>query len=188
MMVDEEVGLCPVVATDEPGRLLETRQEQSGHGPCVDALTLDRIIATADLGTDDRWPMLGAELAAAGVRAVLGVPIHAGGVPVGSLNVYYDRPGEWHESGRSALAAYAGLIDSLLLTALQAREKEQLADQLQHALDNRVVIERGVGVVMARERIDAVSAFNRLRKSARSTERKVVDVAAELLAEITAGQ
>lgn len=184
MMVDDSTMLCSVAATDEPGRVLEERQEQGGHGPCVDALTFDRMVQTADLAADDRWPELVPEVPEAGVRSVLGVPIHASGVAVGALNVYRERPGEWDESETAALAAYGGLIDGLLLGALQAREREQLADQLQHALDHRVVIERAVGAVMARQRVDAVTAFNELREQARRSQRKVADVAIDLLAEI----
>lgn len=184
MMVDAELALAAVVATDEPGWLLEVSQERLGRGPCVDALTFDEIVETGDLGADDRWPALLPELPQAGVRAVLGVPIHASGVAVGSLNVYRDRPCEWSQTELTALEAYAGLIEKFLSSALQAREKERLAEQLQYALDNRVVTERAVGVIMAREAIDAVEAFNQLRSLARGAGRRVAEVAGELLAEI----
>jgi GAF domain-containing protein len=187
MMVDENSALSVVSATDAPGRWLELRQEQTGRGPCVDALTLGRVVMTSDLAEDDRWPELSAELAQAGVRAVLGVPIHAHLVPVGSLNVYRDRRGEWGDAEVRALEAYGEIIGTLLVTALQARQQGRLAMQLQHALDNRVTIERAVGVIMARERLAPVDAFNRLRVQARSEERRVADVAAELLGQITRG-
>jgi GAF domain-containing protein len=184
MMVDETAMLRAVAATDERGFLLETQQEECGRGPCVDALTFDQVIWSTDLANDDRWPALVPELPDAGVRAVLGLPIHVGPVPVGSLNVYRDQPSEWSPAEIDALSAYATVIDGLFRAALQARNREELADQLQHALDHRVVIERAVGVVMGREAIDAVTAFNKLRDVARSSERKVADVATELLARI----
>jgi GAF domain-containing protein len=184
MMVDDQSALTAVAATDEPGRLLEIRQQENGHGPCVDSLTFDQIVSTPDLAEDERWPMLVPELPDRGVRAVLGVPIHVDKVAVGSLNVYRERPGEWDPSEAVALEAYGRLIESLLSTALQARERGQLAQQLQHALDHRVVIERAIGVIMARQNLGPVDAFNQLRHTARSSERKVADVAAELLAKL----
>ena len=57
----------------------------------------------------------------------------------------------------------------------------ELAGQLQYALDYRVVIERGVGFLMGRDRIDAVTAFNRLRRAARASQRRIGDVASDLL-------
>jgi GAF domain-containing protein len=187
MMLDDGKVLCSVAATDAPGRLLEERQEQCGHGPCVDAVTFDRITSTPDLGGDNRWPELRPELPEAGVRAVLGIPIRASGVAVASLNVYRKSPHDWDESEIAALSSYGRVAEGLLRTALQAREHELLAQQLQHALDNRIVIERAVGVIMGRERVDPVTAFNQLRDRARRTERKAADIAAELLDEIASG-
>lgn len=184
MMVDDGAVLSAVAATDDRGRRLEELQEEAGRGPCVDSLTFDQVVKTSDLGSDDRWPELGTELPALGVRAVLGVPVHTDGVPVGSLNIYRDHPSEFTDDEIDALRAYAGLIGSLLRAALQARERGDLTVQLQHALDNRIVIERAIGLVMGRENVDAVSAFNRLRHTARSAQRKVTEVAGELLSEI----
>ncbi|HEX4011897.1 MAG TPA: GAF and ANTAR domain-containing protein [Solirubrobacteraceae bacterium] len=184
MLVDDESALSAVAATDEAGRRLEVVQQQAGHGPCVDALTFDRTVTSTDLATDERWPMLVPELPDAGVRAVLGVPLHVDRVPVGSLNIYRDHPHDWSESELSALRAYSSLVEGLLGTALRAREREQLAEQLQHALNNRVIIERAVGVIMSRENVDTVTAFNILRRRARSSQRRVADVASELLAAI----
>jgi GAF domain-containing protein len=184
MMLDDESMIAPLVATDEPGRLLEERQYEHGHGPCVDSLTYDHVVSTADLATDDRWPQLGDDLPQLGVRAILGVPIHAANLPVGTLNVYRDRPGDWRPDEVTALAAYARLVESLLDAALQAHQRGELAAQLQHALDHRVVIERAVGVTMARRNLDAVEAFNLLRRAARNAGRAMADVAAEVLSEL----
>lgn len=187
MLVDESSALCSVAATDEAGRRLEERQEQVGHGPCVDALVLDQITQTPDLAEDERWPQLVPELPRAGVRAVLGVPVRLNGVAVGALNVYRHQPHAWGPSEITALSSYGGLIEGVLRTALQAHQRTQLAEQLQHALDNRVVIDRAVGVIMARERVDPVTAFNQLRSRARSSERKIVDLAEELLSSVATG-
>ena len=56
-----------------------------------------------------------------------------------------------------------------------------MADQLQYALDYRVVIERAVGYLMGAHRLDAVTAFDLLRRRARDSRRRVADVAAEVL-------
>jgi GAF domain-containing protein len=188
MFVDEGSMLRAVAATDEPGHLLETRQEEAGEGPCVDALVLDRIVASVDLGDDRRWPSLRPILPDHGVRALLGVPVHAGSVAVGSLNVYRNAPHGWDASEIEALETYAKLIERLLETALRAEQATQLAQQLQHALNNRVLIERAVGVLMGRQRIDAVAAFNRLRHAARSSQRKASEIAAEILDQATPGR
>src|SRR5579884_1255481 len=136
MMLDDGSALCAVAATDAGGRILEERQEQVGHGPCVDAVVLDQVTRTQDLAEDRRWPELVPELPQAGVRAVLGVPVRLSGVAVGALNVYRDQPHDWDASEISALASYSSLIAGVLGAALQAHHHSRLADQLQHALNN----------------------------------------------------
>jgi len=62
-----------------------------------------------------------------------------------------------------------------------AHASSVLASQLQYALDQRVVIEQAKGVLMEREGMGSLQAFERLRASARSSQRKLVDVAAEVV-------
>ena len=61
------------------------------------------------------------------------------------------------------------------------REAEKLAgkvDQLEGALERRVIIERAKGILMERHGLTDRLAFDRLRSHARSNNRTVVDVAA----------
>jgi GAF domain-containing protein len=183
MLVDDGQVLRYLAASNPASATLEAAQEELGHGPCVDSLVHDRLVTTSDVLTDARWPGLGERVAPVGVRAVLGVPVTLAGGPVGSLNVFRTDPYEWDESECAALEAFAGVVNSLMRSALQAHEQSTVVAQLQHALDSRVQIERAVGLILGRERIDAVDAFTRLRRDARSRRVKVVAVAAELLEE-----
>jgi AmiR/NasT family two-component response regulator len=81
-----------------------------------------------------------------------------------------------------ALQAYAGIVANLLGRAAAAQLKGELADQLQIALTHRTLIEQAKGILMERERLDAAAAFERLRGAARSSSRKVADVAGDVLA------
>jgi GAF domain-containing protein len=184
MVVDDQVVLRYVAASDEAGRILEAAQEQLGSGPCVDSLVHGRIVATRDVTTDPRWPGLAELIGSAGVHAVLGIPVLLAGAVVGSLNVYADVARDWDTSEQQALAAFTIVIEQVIGTAVLTRRKDVIVDQLQYALDHRVVIERAVGVVMGRDGLDSVHAFNQLRMLARSQRRRVVEVAEELLAEL----
>jgi GAF domain-containing protein len=181
MFVNDAQALRYVAASDEGGRILESSHEEVGEGPCVDALVSDEIFVSADIQQDSRWPRLAARLTGSPVHAVLGVPVRLGGGPVGSLNVYADSPREWDDSDIVALQAFNTVIEELIGAAVLARRHEAVVEQLQHALDHRVSIERAVGVLMGRHSLDAVTAFNRLRVAARSQRRKVVDVAQDVL-------
>jgi AmiR/NasT family two-component response regulator len=100
------------------------------------------------------------------------------------LNVYCDQPEQWDSSDIQALRAYADLIEEILAASLAARQQSALADQLRFALEYRVVIERAIGYLMAAHHLDAVTAFNTLRKRSRDTHRRVADIAAEILGDI----
>jgi GAF domain-containing protein len=139
-------------------------------------------VAVDDVATDGRWPELAPRLAEAGVRAVLGVPTRLGGAAVGSLNVYCATPHPWDLGERQAIAAFNGLVERSLAQAVAARQQGRVVEQLQYALDNRIVVERAIGMLMARHDVDGPAAFGLLRTAARSSRRRVGDVAREILA------
>ncbi len=182
MVADEQNITRYVTATSGPGRALEIAESETGEGPCTEAFAENRIVSSTDLATDAKWPALAAAIAPHHIHAVLGVPVRMGAITVGSLDVYYDRPHKWEPAERAALGRYAEVIESTITAALAAHHAGELANQLQYALDYRVVIERGVGYLMARDRVDALTAFNRLRRAARGSRRKIGDVAEQLLA------
>ncbi|MGE5289706.1 MAG: GAF and ANTAR domain-containing protein [Micromonosporaceae bacterium] len=180
MFITESERLAYVAASDEGSRALEQAQEAAGHGPCYESYVYASPVTTKDLHSDARWPELLPALPEH-VRAVAGVPIPLGGSPVGTLNVYCDEPEEWDGSDIAALRAYADLIEEILAAALASHKQGALADQLRYALEYRVVIERAIGYLMASHRLDAITAFNTLRKRSRDARRRVADVAAEIL-------
>jgi GAF domain-containing protein len=181
MFVDSINVLRTVVASDEPGKVLESAQEQLGIGPCNDSLVHGTLVASEDVAADPRWPGLADLVVPHGVRAVLGAPIRLGGAPVGSLNAYCDLPHDWDDTEQEAIRRYAGLIENVIGAAVLAHQRGRLVDQLEFALEHRVIIERAIGLLMGRERLDAVAAFDKLRRLARSQRRKVAEIASEIL-------
>jgi GAF domain-containing protein len=181
MLADEQNISRYVASSDGPGRILETLESETGEGPCTEAFVLGRPITVVDLPNESRWPELAKAIRPHPVHAVLGVPVRLGGITVGTLDVYKDHPSDWDESERAALTRFSNIVSTILSSALSAHQATELATQLQYALDYRVVIERAVGYLMARDNVDAVTAFNRLRRAARNTQSKVGDVATVLL-------
>ena len=181
MIADEHNSLHYVAASDGPSRVLEVVQTEAGQGPCVQAFVTNTVTISEDAATDPRWPDINDELARHGIHAVLGIPVRIGGIPIGTLDVYRDEPHTWDESEQAGLRRYSDVIETTLAAAMAAHRAGALADQLQYALDYRVMIERAVGYLMASRRLDATAAFDLLRRTARSNRRKVADVARQLL-------
>jgi GAF domain-containing protein len=181
LMLLSEGVLRYVVASDEPGRMLEALQEQFGEGPCVDAFLDDQPVLGDDVAADPRWPSVGPLAVGHGVRAVLGVPIDLREGPVGTLNVYAVRPHHWDQADVAAIQAYTRVIASLLRAAARAHVSGKAATQLQHALDSRSLIEQAKGVLMERRGLDQQAAFDLLRSRARSTRRRLDEVARQVV-------
>ena len=181
LLLDEGGVLRYTAASDEPGRMLESLQEQFGEGPCVDAFLNDAPVLAPDLGADPRWPSVGPLAARHGIGAVLGVPVDLSEGPVGTLNVYAARPHRWEEADVAAIQAYTRVIASLLRTAVRAHVSGKAAGQLQRALDHRSLIEQAKGVIMERRGLDQQAAFELLRAQARSTRRRLDEVASEVV-------
>jgi GAF domain-containing protein len=121
-------------------------------------------------------------LANSDVLAAVSVPVELEGGPIGTLDIYSAKPREWDNSEVSALQAYAGIVASLLGAAVAAQATGRLAEQLQAALEHRGLIERAKGILMARDDIDAATAFERLRSAARSSRRPLAEVVREVIA------
>lgn len=183
MLVDDQQELHYVGATDGRAAALEAAQQETGEGPCVDSLIGGVVVETPDLLADERWPRLREQVGQLGVHAVLGVPLHVGLTAIGSLNVYRFRPWEWSGGDVDALRLHASVIDELLAAAIFARRRDVIVDQLTTALENRVVIDRATGIVMAVLGVDAAAAFHALRLEARSLRVRVADYAARVVNE-----
>jgi GAF domain-containing protein len=136
--------------------------------------------AIVNIHTDPDWQEFTGVLLSEGISAALSVPVELDGGVIGTLDIYAREARDWDPSEVAALQAYAGLVASLLSAAVTARVKGRLADQLQAALEHRWLIEQAKGVLMGRERLDAQAAFERLRGVARSSTRRLADVAREV--------
>jgi len=182
MLADEQGSLGWVTATNEAERAFEQAERDLGEGPCVDAFTAGQVVRTADLRTDPRWPRLAPAARTNQIRGVLSAPVLLDDQPIGTCNALTTVPRDWTEADAGAVRAFAGMLGRLIGSITDARHKTELTVQLQSALNSRVLIEQAKGVLMERQGVDAQRAFELLRHRARSSERRVADVARELLA------
>ena len=180
MLVDAEGQLRWASASDQSAQHLEDGQERLAQGPCAVAFSQRLPAAIANIHTDPDWGEFAQVLLSEGISAALSVPVELDGGVIGTLDVYVGQPRDWDPSEVAALQVYAGLVASLLSAATTAQVKGRLANQLQAALEHRWLIEQAKGVVMGREQVDAQAAFERLRGAARSSTRRLADVARDV--------
>jgi len=185
MLLDASGELRWLQTLRQVGRAFERAQIKYHEGPCIDAFEENAVVWTDDLAEDDRWPRMRLLTRdRVEVRAVLSAPIETGGGPVGTCNILSAEPKHWSEAHVGAIRAYASALGTLLRIVAEAHASSVLASQLQYALDQRVVVEQAKGVLMEREGMDSLQAFERLRATARSSQRKLADVAAEVVKDV----
>jgi GAF domain-containing protein len=182
MLVDLDGSLRWASASDQRAQVLEDNQEVFATGPCMQAYTTGKPAVMHDATLERRWGEIALTFVEVQIRSGLSVPVELAGGPIGTLDVYAVDPRGWDPSEVSALQAYAALVGTLLAAAAKAELSGALADQLQTALDSRGLIERAKGALMERERLDDQEAFTHLRRAARSTGRKLTEVAREVAA------
>jgi PAS domain S-box-containing protein len=182
MLISEDGALQWVTATAVNVQAFEQAERDLQEGPCIEAFVHDRVVGTRDLSVEVRWPRFGQVAAAHGFRAVLVAPVSLDGRPVGTCNALMRTPRDWHEADQGAIRGYATVLGRLIGLAAEATSKGRLAEQLQYALDHRLVVEQAKGILIERKGLAPSEAFALLRRTARSSSRTLVDVAAEVIA------
>jgi hypothetical protein len=184
LMLDDQRGRLQVVAyTDEPTRTLELLELQNEEGPCLDCFASGERLANIDLASaHQRWPRFAASATAAGFATVHAVPLRLRRQVIGALNLFARSrtplPGE-------QVAVVQGLADVATIGLLHeraVRDQVVLAEQLQTALQSRVLLEQAKGVLSARTGLDVSGAFQLLRNYARRTGQSLTTVAEAVLA------
>jgi signal transduction protein with GAF and PtsI domain len=166
-----------VAVSDAAMELLEQVQHDMGEGPCLAAFAEDRVVAVEDLQSERVWDRLAAVVGQLQVRGVLSVPVRLADQPVGTLTVYVTQPRAWSTSEVEALGALAVVTAELVSTGVELAVRDVEVAQLRRALASRVWIEQAKGVLVATRGVSPEAAFQQLRKQARSSSRKLADLA-----------
>jgi putative methionine-R-sulfoxide reductase with GAF domain len=172
MLADADGRLRWASASDPVAQTLEDNQETFAAGPCLQAFASGQPAVIHDATLEPHWGEITLAFVELQIRSGLSVPVELGGGPIGTLDVYAAAPGGWDATEVSALQTYAGLVATLLGAAATAQRSGRLAEQLQVALDTRILIEQTKGALMERERLDGQQAFVDLRRAARSFRRE----------------
>ena len=168
-------------ATD--GRAARVEEEQLAHqdGPCTTAYRTGKLITVDDLTADDRWPAYRQVALDVGYRAVVGVPMPVRTETIGALDLYREEPGPWPPDVLEVAAVLSNMATGYVTMSQTLADARVLNEQLQHALDTRVVVEQAKGVLVAREAITPAEAFELIRSHARAGRLRVQDVAARVV-------
>jgi transcriptional regulator with GAF, ATPase, and Fis domain len=167
-----------VGATDDVPHQVDAIQYEVDQGPCVNAITEHEIFLIDDLTTDERWPPFSHRAAEqTGVRSMLSFRLFLEADTYGALNLYSRRVKAFDEHAcavGTVLAAHAAI-------AMKGAREHDRAEHLEHALASNREIGMAVGVLMARGGRTKEQAFAVLQRASQHLNRKLHDVAAEIV-------
>ena len=182
MLEDPETTLRLAAATSEKMERYEQAEITSGEGPCIDAYRNVTQVVAHDLREEaDRWPNAAGEAMALGMQAVYAFPLRLRGDCIGALNLYREKAGPFHDDDVRLAQAFADVAAIGILQERRTAASEARAEQLQLALTSRIIIEQAKGVLIAKTGKSPQEAFEMLRSHARSSRKKLRDVAAAVV-------
>jgi GAF domain-containing protein len=166
--------------TGDMARHLDEAQYGQGYGPCMEAALGGQIIEVTDGRTESRWPEYTPIFLEFGALSSLAVPVPAAQLSAG-LNVYAPVAAAFTDEHRHAvaqLAAYAAVALANLDALQDAREQ---AENLRTAMESRAAIEQAKGILIERFKVTPDQAFRLLTAVSMNTNRKVRDLAEQLV-------
>ncbi|MER7283394.1 GAF and ANTAR domain-containing protein [Dactylosporangium sp. NPDC000244] len=178
LLADEQNRLRFMAASDETTKLLELFQLQWQDGPCLDAFRTAEPVVNADLRTASaRWPRFAPYATAAGFRSVHAFPLRLRNEVIGAMGVFGTGSTAFDDADVQIVQALADVAAIGLLQERTIRRGEVLTEQLQGALNSRIVIEQAKGAIAQSYHISVDAAFELIRAYARRTNRRLSEVA-----------
>jgi hypothetical protein len=183
LLADEQNRLHVAASSAERARLLDLYQLQNDEGPCLDCFRSGVPVSAPTLKeARDRWPRFVPAAIDQGFGGALALPLRLRGRVVGALNLFGDQHSRLDEPVIHPIAqAMADVSTVAILQGQAGKEREMLNEQLQTALDSRIVIEQGKGVLATRLGVEIDEAFELMRRHARNARRPLAEVAEEVV-------
>ena len=160
--------------TSDLPRLVDAVQEEVQQGPCLDAIYEQQTVRIPDMSAERRWPLFAARAAKLGAASMLALQLYVEGDNLGALNLYARTPGAFTDDSEQL-----GLLVSAhaAVAYIGARKQTDAA----RALIHRDMIGQAKGMLMERYQISADRAFLLLTRISQNSNRKLHQVATELV-------
>jgi GAF domain-containing protein len=182
MLVDAGGELRLVASAPDMMRDLEIFELQSDEGPSLDTVRTGKAVINIDVRqAKERWPRFTAEALTAGIRSTHALPLRLRGELIGAVNLF-SRAEQRLSDGDVALGqALADVATIALLQQRASRDHSILAEQLQVALNTRILIEQAKGILAERSGLHPAETFHHLRAYARESGEPLRSVAWQVI-------
>jgi GAF domain-containing protein len=178
ILVDPRGRLQVMASTHHQAQVLEVFQIQNDEGPCQECCRTGQPLVNLDLDeVAERWPRFRAAAREAGFQSTHAVPMRLRDQVIGALNLFCAERSELSPDDLSLAQAMADIATIGLLQERLVREQELLSEQLQNALNSRVLVEQAKGVLAQRASLGIDEAFELMRSHSRRSRRPLTEVA-----------
>lgn len=180
---DPSGALEVMASSSERAELVELLQLRAGEGPSIECANTGRVVTVDDLAAEPvPWPQFRVQAQAEGFRSVHAVPMRLRDQTIGAMNLLGAHPGPLAAANGRVAQALADVATIAILQERALRQSQIVSDQLQGALNSRVIIEQAKGVLSHQAGIDMDGAFTLMRRYARTRNEHLSDVAAAVTA------
>lgn len=170
LLADGDGELQLLASTSERAEFVEVLQLDAGVGPCIDCYRSGRVVAVADIAeSGGRWPGFQSAAMQQGFRSVFATPLRLRGQIIGAMNMFGRTVGRLNDVDAAAAQALADVATIGILQERSIRETAVVTEQLQRALESRVLIEQAKGVLAVLGGIGVDEAFVILRRYSRTS-------------------
>jgi GAF domain-containing protein len=166
---------------------LDRIEQAVGDGPCLAALRQLSPVVIGDASSDPRWPELNRKFAAAGVHSSLGVPLEISADASAALNFFASKADAFTPPVYAKALGFAAVAHTTLQLSVRIDAAENRAAHLEAAMQSRTAINLACGVIMAQNRCSQSEAMEILTRVSSNRNRKLRDIAAELVEQIDGG-
>jgi GAF domain-containing protein len=182
MLCAPEGDLRVMATSSDAVHALLTFEVASHEGPCIDSYRMGEPVVNQDLATvNGRWPRFAPVALGAGFHSVHALPMRLRGTIIGALTLLHHGPGVMRQADVDAAQALADVATIAVLQHRAVHEVQVLNEQLNRALNSRIVIEQAKGMLAERLGLNMQQAFATLRSHARNHNLRLADVAEEVI-------
>jgi GAF domain-containing protein len=176
----------PAVSSDDRAAQLDETQYQLDEGPCLQTMQTGQPVYVADAATEPRWGQYMEVARDRGLRSSISLPLTVNQATVGAMNLFaFHSANAFDRTQRQRCLLFAAHASAALQLTTRLIETGAVRRQLEQALASRAIIGQAMGIVMARHHCDADLAFAVLRRRSQTSNRKLRDIAADLVAATT---
>lgn len=182
LLADGSGVLHVLAASSENTRHLETFQVQRAEGPCLDCYASGSPVKAPDLAAEsERWPQFVAAAQLAGFESVHALPMRLRETTLGAMGLFGTSIGELNDEDLRLGQALADVASVALIQGKTAADRAAVNEQLQTALNSRVIIEQAKGVLAQHGNLTMEQAFAALRRYTRDHNLRLSDTAQQLV-------